>query len=96
MDINTSDETKTLWIVNLDFFTGEILDVKEMIVKKYVVIGNTGNRNNIVDVSLTPSKIECKECGNDKKKIIEAIKNSITHQKRILGAIYPTTLKFNH
>lgn len=91
MDIGNGN--KVVWIVTVNFWTGEIHDVKVKIVKSFVVIGNIHNGNDTVDVSLYPSKSDYEECRYDKKKIIKTIKNNFRYERDVLHSIYVTKLK---
>lgn len=81
-----NDDKKAIWIVTVNCWTGEILDLEIKVIDKTLVIGDTGNGNGTVSISIYPKKSEYEECGFDKRKVINKIKDK--HEEQIRHSIY--------
>ncbi len=90
--MHLDDNNRIIWIATVNYWSGEILDLEIKVVDKTLVLGNMGNGDGTVDVSIYPEKSEYEECGFDKRRVIDAIK--IRHEREILKSIYAERLLY--
>lgn len=79
---------KVIWTASVNYWTGEIIDVDIRVVKKGFAGGNTYNNNEIAEITIYPRESDYKECGYDKKKVIEKIMGINGYKRDISKSIY--------
>lgn len=86
------DDKKIIWAITVNHWTGEVLDLEIKVIDKITVIGNTGNGDNTSTVYIYPKKSEHEECGFDKEKVIDMIKDKSWYEREIIDFIHKNRL----
>ncbi len=93
--MNIDGESKVVWVVLVNVWDGKVLDVQIKVIDKNLSIGSDGNGDGTANVCLYPSKEDYENCGYDKQKVIERIKESNWYKTNVLRYVYGvTTLRF--
>lgn len=89
-----SDNSKVVWIVSVNVWSGRVLNAQVRIIDSNFSIGSTSNGNGTVNVCVNPIKEDADACGNDKQKVFDAIRNSLYYKSCLLEYTFTNTLVF--
>lgn len=89
-----SRHKKIVWIVRVDYYTGEVLDLKIRRIPKTLSIGSTGNGDGTYDATLYPARDEYRKFHFDRHAVMGYIKQSAHYRQAVIGRIYANTLDF--
>ncbi len=89
-----SENSKVVWIVSVNVWSGRVLNAQVRIIDSNLSIGSTSNGNGTVNVCINPAKEDVDACGDDKQKVFGVIRNSLYYKSCLLRYTHTNSLVF--